>query len=379
MGVCVDSAVGGKATPTPTPDPTPGGSPDGRLGSGDAPLSDVHSSVVWRRRAHTEPVPSQTTVEVAPRPGLPSSGWRCTAQVRITQLRLPARSVNAGGLAAANVVHELLNQAQWAVDARRGPVSAWLGTAVETAWRNIHAAEVMLLRLGSARELTGRSSEIDALVTLCLPATDRRRIELNNKYMTKHKFVEEDRALVVGAVEAAYREYDDQRSRVRSFRNVLIVVGFIMLVSAVSLALVTAFFQPTPLSLCVDEACPTGRHQASAGDVAFVEVLGATSALLIGAISISRLRGTATPYALPVIVSIFKAPTGALSAVFGLILINAGFVPGIKPGTAAAIVGWALLFGASQQTFTTLIDRQAQTVLNNVASTEKNEKNTASQ
>jgi hypothetical protein len=145
-----------------------------------------------------------------------------------------------------------------------------------------------------------------------------------------------------------------------------------MLVSAVALAVVTAFFEPTPLSLCTDQACPTGRGQPSAGDVAFVEALGATSALLVGAISISRLRGTATPYALPVIVSLFKAPTGALSAVFGLILINGGFVRGIKLSSAAAIAGWALLFGASQQTFTTLIDRQAQTVLNNVASTEKN-------
>jgi hypothetical protein len=269
-------------------------------------------------------------------------------------------------------INELLDRAQQALNASIGPISAWLGTAVEMAWRNIHAAEVMLLRLSTTSQLGDRSAEIDALVALCLPATDRRRIELNDEYMQKHRFDEGDRTLAASAVAAAYHEYDDQRSRVRSFRNVLIVIGLVMLVSGVALALITAFFEPTPLSLCTDEACPTGRHQASAGDVAFVEALGATSALLVGAISISRLRGTATPYALPVIVSLFKAPTGALSAVFGLILINGGFVPGIKLSSAAAIVAWALLFGASQQTFTTLIDRQAQTVLNNVASTDKN-------
>lgn len=304
-------------------------------------------------------------------PRLPSSGWRCIAQVRITELRSRAGSVEAGNPGSATGVHDLLDQAQRGVNAPRGPLSAWLGTSVEMAWRNIHAAEVALLRVCTEDELIGRSSELDALVELYLPATDRRRMDLNDRYMQNHKFTDDDRALVVGAVDAAYHEYDNQRSRVRSFRNVLIVVGLVMLVSAVVLAVVTAFFEPTPLSLCVDDVCPTGRHQASAGDVAFVEVLGATSALLIGAISISRLRGTATPYALPVIVSLFKAPTGALSAVFGLILINGGFVPGIKLGSAAAIVGWALLFGASQQTFTTLIDRQAQTVLNNVASTER--------
>lgn len=89
-----------------------------------------------------------------------------------------------------------------------------------------------------------------------------------------------------------------------------------------------------------------------------------------GATSLSRVRGTATPYAVPIVTALFKVPAGALTAVLGLLFIRGGFVPGIQLTSTAQVVAWALLFGAAQQTFTGLIDRQAQNVLNNVKSTE---------
>jgi hypothetical protein len=243
---------------------------------------------------------------------------------------------------------------------------------VEGAWRNIHTAEAELVGLIPGAELPGRSAEIMAIVELCLPATDPRRIDLQQRYVTgMGAFAAGDQMRASRALLAAFREYDDQRARVRSFRNVIIAVGLLMTAVAVVLALVAAQ-RPTPLSLCFKDQCPTGTHTAArAGDVVLVEILGAAAALLVGATSISRLRGTSTPYALPVVLSLFKVPTGALSAVFGLLLIIGGFAPGTSLTSTGQIVAWALLFGAAQQTFTGLIDRQAQVVLNSVTSTEQ--------
>jgi hypothetical protein len=67
-----------------------------------------------------------------------------------------------------------------------------------------------------------------------------------------------------------------------------------------------------------------------------------------------------------------KLPTGALTAVGGLLLIRAGILgPAVASSATAQVVAYALLFGASQQTFTRLIDRQAQTVLDSLPSADR--------
>ena len=71
------------------------------------------------------------------------------------------------------------------------------------------------------------------------------------------------------------------------------------------------------------------------------------------------------------VTALLKVPTGALTAVLGLSLILADVVPGVHLTTSGQVVAWAIVLGAGQQTFTQLVDRQAQTVLNNVGSADK--------
>ncbi len=254
------------------------------------------------------------------------------------------------------------------------------GRDVEVVWRNIHAAEAELLRIipaidvGSGHDLAGQSAEIDSTVEMYLPATDSRRIELHRRYVTGKTLTDKDRESAARAIRAALREYDDQRSRVRSFRNVLLVVSAVMMGAVAAIAVATAA-RPTVLSLCFGTSCPTGNDTPTSFDVILVELLGAAAALLVGAMSLARVRGTSTPYAVPVVAALFKVPTGALTAVFGLLLIRGQFAPGITLTGTPEIVAWALLFGAAQQSFTMLIDRQAQTVLNNVKSTDQGQSN----
>jgi hypothetical protein len=62
-----------------------------------------------------------------------------------------------------------------------------------------------------------------------------------------------------------------------------------------------------------------------------------------------------------------KLPTGALTAVLGLLLMRGGFVPGLTAlDTTPQILAWAVVFGASQQLFTGMVDRQGKSVLEDV-------------
>lgn len=329
------------------------------------------------------------------------SAWRAQAVVRIAELRhemqLVGGSVNtplAGdGPTEAGIkvrtdlcrtfIGERLDAAEAAATRMQWRTRFAVGLTgrdVETVWRNIHAAEAELLRIipvtdtGSGHDLAGQSADIDSTVEMYLPATDSRRVELHRRYVTDKTLTDKDREPAARAMRAALREYDEQRSRVRSFRNVLLAVSAVMMGAVAAIAAATAA-RPTVLSLCFGTSCPTGNDVPTSFDVILVELLGAAAALLVGAMSLARVRGTATPYAVPVVVALFKVPTGALTAVFGLLLIRGQFAPGITLTSTSEIVAWALLFGAAQQAFTILIDRQAQTVLNNVKSTDQSQSN----
>jgi hypothetical protein len=92
------------------------------------------------------------------------------------------------------------------------------------------------------------------------------------------------------------------------------------------------------------------------------------AATLAGAIALRGMRGTSTPYAVPVALILLKLPAGALTAVLGLLFIRGGFVPGLSAlDSSAQIIAWAIIFGYAQQVFTRLIDTQGQGILHDVA------------
>jgi hypothetical protein len=71
-----------------------------------------------------------------------------------------------------------------------------------------------------------------------------------------------------------------------------------------------------------------------------------------------------------VAVAVLKLPMGALTAFLGLLLIRAGFVPGLSAlDSSEQIIAWALVLGFAQQLFTYLVDRQANDVLSQFAQT----------
>ena len=107
----------------------------------------------------------------------------------------------------------------------------------------------------------------------------------------------------------------------------------------------------------------TTRH----GDVWLVELMGALGAALASAATLRNLGSNSTPYAVPVTLALFKLPTGAVTAVVGLLLMRADFVPGLSAlDSSAQILGWAVVFGIAQQLVTQFADSQAAGLIENI-------------
>ena len=112
---------------------------------------------------------------------------------------------------------------------------------------------------------------------------------------------------------------------------------------------------------------PAVASTVSTGDIWLVELVGLLAAALAAGGALRKLNSTSTPYAVPVALAALKLPTGALTAVVGLLLMRAEFVPGLSAlDSSAQILGWAVVFGISQQLVTRFADNQATGLLENV-------------
>jgi hypothetical protein len=124
-----------------------------------------------------------------------------------------------------------------------------------------------------------------------------------------------------------------------------------------------------------EEAPPTpgtqSRRLPAPGDITLVALLGLLGGGLSAAVSIRGLEGSSTPYDVPVALSLLKLPSGALSALVGLLFVRGEFIPGLSQlDNQPQILAYAFLFGIAQQLITRLVDRQAQDILNKVPSKE---------
>lgn len=275
----------------------------------------------------------------------------------------------------------------------RNPVSRFVLDAedMERAYSSLDAAEDMLLRAAPEYYVRGRVPAIHSDARKYLEAGDPRRLRVEAIHKDNSLSFDDlgVREALVTASAAAHSQARKKFARVRSFSRVLEISAVILGFMAVGLAILGAVF-PNELAPCFHPenkiVCPSaettflGEGNESAGDVdeavaktarsvdvALVELLGLVAAAISGASSLRSIRGTSTPYSLPVALALLKLPTGALTAYAGLVLMRGNFVPGLSAlDSTAQILAWAVVFGAAQQVFTGLVDRQAHNVLDNV-------------
>jgi hypothetical protein len=289
---------------------------------------------------------------------------------------------------------------------RRGVPEA---AAVERAFGLLDSIEVSILRLAGSGYVIGQLPSLLAQVRSHLPIGDERLRRLE-AIAAKHALpkpppggcydplCDEELNAVIAAMRASALEGRRELARVRSLARIFHLVAAVLILGALGLGLVGVFAKEV-LPLCFtpsDQAvvCPvhaisasltrvddesqvarrdehlvdqlTGQ-QTTRGDIAIVELLGLVAASIAGARALRQLEGTSTPYDLPLASAILKVPTGAITAVLGLVLMRGGFVPGLSAlDNTEQILAWAVIFGFSQELFTRFADTQAQAVLGKV-------------
>jgi hypothetical protein len=328
-----------------------------------------------------------------------SSTWAKDVSVEITRIEhrlrialVSRRSTEDREIGEAIRAH--LKEAEEAISRRRpiaavfSPIDWYRGTSLEQAYRSLHAARVFLVELVPEEDLDALVPGVLARVQACLPATDPQRIELEKLPTADTKT---KRAKLVRALERGFAASDEAHANIRRFRNVVLCSA--VLIALVTLLLVHLVGQhPTAVPLCFQPditaaqaaslpvnqqpgssrtVCPSGEQivggtpqSPSELDIWIVASLGLLGGGLSSAVSVRKMAHTAAPYDVPLALALLKLPTGALTAVAGIILLGGGFVPGLSElDTQRQILAYSLIFGYAQQLATRYLDDRATTLL----------------
>jgi hypothetical protein len=366
-----------------------------------------------RRPGGASPGEPPEPASAFPRSSRPASAvWREQALADITKAQLLANrlrfdSAQDGAhvsVAVLDGVDESLAAARRAaLGAGLNPleqlVSAWRGSGVERAWGQLDAADEALLRVAPDSFVLGQLPRLRARARRALGPDDPRRMALEAiaKRVPGAPLDEIDREVLGAVLHATNCEARRKQARVRSFRNLLIVTSVVLWLLVVGLALLGSS-RPTLIPLCFNPTgqvvCPTqespvdvppgggspGQPPANTApaadydtaiadtvtpwDIFVIEVVGLIAAAVATAAALRNIRGTSTPYSVPMALAALKLPTGALTAVLGLILMRGEFVPGLSAlDFPAQIIAWAIIFGYAQQILTRFVDQRAQSVL----------------
>ncbi|MEE4495921.1 hypothetical protein PWJ43_37750 [Streptomyces sp. BE230] len=271
-----------------------------------------------------------------------------------------------------------------------------LGSHITAAHIHVNAARLLWVKsfAMSPQEMSPYVASLKAVVSEHLSAGDVRRKSVDR---IQSITTGEDLVRLTEAVEAAQSVALRERLRAASFvRIVYCVAGFLLLLATAVAVLTSIWPQAVPMCFNPDRSidavgtrspvpyrvvCATGSDDSpsfndldenfdvvtSWGDYVVIEVIGLVAAGVAAASALRKIRGTSTPYPVPVAAALLKLPAGALTAVLGLLLMRGNFVPGLSAlDSSAQIIAWAVVFGYSQELLTKFVDRRGQMVLDAV-------------
>jgi hypothetical protein len=158
-----------------------------------------------------------------------------------------------------------------------------------------------------------------------------------------------------------YREaWDDRYTASRGFRNRLIV-----LIAVVTFAVAVVIAAGSLGMVWLDVAAkPThaiyAPHVNDFLAMLTIAVLGAIGGLISGASEVIKVGGVYNPFSLPWYLLFFKIPMGALTGLLGVLAIKGDLLPDLQltMNNWSQVIIWALVFGASQQLITFMVDRR---------------------
>jgi hypothetical protein len=299
------------------------------------------------------------------------------------------------------------------------------GAECEGAFAKLHAAQVTLVNLYSEEDIEANVPAVLERLQKCLPETDQRLLKAkaaldpalnstgdrlagnhrqngrsNGRHVARNHRANRDRtgdtlaqrrAVLRDAMQVGYDAQDELYAQVRNFRNILstgtvlltLLVMAVCIVGALRPGAIPLCFQPSntagtfPLPTTGGESfvCPSTTGYAArptGGDVSVVALMGLLGGALSATFTIQKLRGTSTPYGVPVALSVLKLPAGALTAITGLVLLYGKFIPGLSElDSQGQILAYAIVLGIAQHLVTRFVDQRAEDVLGSVPSKER--------
>ena len=302
------------------------------------------------------------------------------------------------------------------------------GAECEGAFTNLHAAKVTLVNLYSEEDIKASIPAVLERLQKCLPETDQRLLKakdaldpevnstgdrlagkrrLNGRsnvrqlipvarnHRANHECTDDTlaqrRAVLRDAMHVGYQAQDELYAQVRNFRNIL-STGTVVLTLLVIAVCIVGAVRPGAIPLCFQPSITAGTSQApttggesfvcpsttgftarpTGGDVSIVALMGLLGGALSATFTIQKLRGTSTPYGVPVALAILKLPAGALTAITGLVLLYGKFIPGLSElDSQGQILAYAIVLGIAQHLVTRFVDQKAEAVLDSVPSKER--------
>jgi hypothetical protein len=271
------------------------------------------------------------------------------------------------------------------------------GTLVEVAYQNLHAARAQMIDLLDEDELRAELPSALARASAAMRRDDPRLVaaERLQAEMLKAGSIERLRPSVRRLVGDSYELVDLEHARLRNFRNVVLLAALIIFVLVVATVVVVSR-RPDWIPLCFPNSvttvagasqdqglnCPTNGGpgvQPAGADIVVVAMLGSLGGALSAALSIRNIKGTSTPYDVPVALASLKVPLGAFTAILALVAIQGRFVPGLSAlDSQGQILAYAMVFGFAQHVFTRLLDRKAQDLLEGLPGGDAAEQSTKS-
>jgi O-antigen/teichoic acid export membrane protein len=187
---------------------------------------------------------------------------------------------------------------------------------------------------------------------------------------------------------AAYAAEDNWHAKVRILRNTLrMILGaatvlalFFMVVGLVSKDMIGVCFEYHQIDSepALQGICPSGLTTKIADngativyassrpyDILLIEIFGIVGAAITVISALPRMKSAKSAiYRLDRVALLIKLPTGALTALGGIMLIRGEFIPGLSMlDTGPQILAWSLVFGASQYLVTFYLDRRVDDTL----------------
>jgi hypothetical protein len=297
----------------------------------------------------------------------PLSTWKTLVRARAT-----AEQEEVGALADPSKDHHLKDAQERINKAMtrsaggnfgRGLVSWFTGADQEFCWTNLHEADVHLVYVRRVEAVIDEIPDLKNRVRLEFPKRSDAygqellaELDLAKSQLPTSTTEAAGRETVAHVKHVLYeRSHIDYQSK-RSFRN--IIVGLILAVTSFAVMLAVPGVGLSgwiagllePLGWSSEEAFTT---------VWRVELVGALGGLLAGAAAIQRLQGLSGRYGLPFFLAVLKLPMGAIMGLIGAILVQSNDF-WIEPASdRVSFYALVLLFGASQQLITRLIDAKA--------------------